>query len=162
MARRDILSSILYVCLPLAYSITIYKQFSSLMTLEDGGGEYSFIILTYVSFSFPNFSLDFYYEKVRNLECIQSCLMMSITFGYPFIDKHSSNETALVKMYFKSSIHVRKSSISYRQVGPLVWRPCCFIIQRLWVRFQLFQLSQVWLVFLIPSSLYSFPNRGGA
>ena len=50
------------------------------------------------------------------MECIQSCLMMGITFGYPFIDKHYSNESAYVKMYFKSSIHVRKSSISYRFV----------------------------------------------
>jgi hypothetical protein len=41
---------------------------------------------------------------VRNTLCIQPCSMMGITFGYPFIDKHSSEVTAQVKMYFKVGI----------------------------------------------------------
>ena len=57
----------------------------------------------------------FYFEEVRAMDCIHSCSEMSITFGYPFVTENDqSNQTSLVKMYFKGSIHVKQSNYSYR------------------------------------------------
>jgi len=61
-----------------------------------------------------NFFTDFYFEKVRNGACIQSCAIMAVYFGYPFVDQHTLESKAFIKMYFKSSIKVRRSSIAYR------------------------------------------------
>ena len=44
--------------------------------------------------------------------CAMPCSSMEINFGFPIVDKNDPEE-ALLKMYFKSHIHVRRNMLAY-------------------------------------------------
>ena len=56
---------------------------------------------------------DYFFDDVRETACLKSCSEMKMTFGFPFVSD-SGLATSFVKLYFKSSVYVKKSVYSYR------------------------------------------------
>ena len=52
-------------------------------------------------FCFLLLCLGYYFEGVRNHNCIQPCAMMNIFFGYPFLETHTSNSTGVYEWRHK-------------------------------------------------------------
>ena len=48
--------------------------------------------------------------------CPMPCSTMDINFGYPILDSNNPNE-AYVKLYFKSSVNVRRNIVAYSETS---------------------------------------------